>query len=118
MNHDALTGIEPLVPVKHAARVLGITPNTLWRMIRDGEISTVRVGMKRVMLEPAELLRYIETRRSPARRRGQAHRRRRKRSWPSGVARRDHAMMEPRPQHLTPSRELPRDPPTYYVSPH
>ena len=40
---------EVLLPVEEAARRLGISPRTLWRRIRKGEIRSVKVGRRRLI---------------------------------------------------------------------
>jgi len=40
---------EVLLPVEEAARRLGISPRTLWRKIRKGEIRSVKVGRRRLI---------------------------------------------------------------------
>jgi excisionase family DNA binding protein len=54
-----------LLDVKHAAALLGISPFTLWAYLRRGDIKAVRIG-RRVLLEEAELERFVAERRAKA----------------------------------------------------
>lgn len=54
----APASIEPLIDVKRTRELLGIGRTTLFRMIQQGDIGTVRVG-DRVLFEPDEIRRYI-----------------------------------------------------------
>ena len=41
---NVTVNVEDAFIQKEAAQVLGITPMTLWRWIRDGKISTIKFG--------------------------------------------------------------------------
>jgi excisionase family DNA binding protein len=50
--------------MKEAADRLNISTDTLRRIIRRGELATVRVGLRGVRIEEAELERYIRERKA------------------------------------------------------
>jgi excisionase family DNA binding protein len=52
-----------MLTLKEAADYLGISLTTLRRVINNGEIVTVRIGIRGVRIEESELQRYIEQRR-------------------------------------------------------
>ncbi|MBA2361424.1 MAG: helix-turn-helix domain-containing protein [Actinobacteria bacterium] len=54
---------EPLLSVTSAARVLGLSRATAWRLVWAGELPTVRIG-GRVLVEPETLRQFIADRRS------------------------------------------------------
>jgi excisionase family DNA binding protein len=51
-------GLRPVLSVDEAARVLGIERATLYRLLRAGELESVRVG-KRQKFRPEEIERYL-----------------------------------------------------------
>ena len=62
MSHTATEGYEalrPVLSVNEAARVLGIERATLYRLLRAGELESVRVG-KRQKFRPEDLEEYLE----------------------------------------------------------
>ena len=56
--------MESLKSVEDAAEVLSISPYTVRGLIRQGKLNPVRIG-RRVLLQPAELERFISDRQSP-----------------------------------------------------
>jgi excisionase family DNA binding protein len=57
------TVIEPLVSVRAVAEALAVAPKTVYRLVEDGELETVRVrGALR--FEPRVIRHYIERRRA------------------------------------------------------
>jgi excisionase family DNA binding protein len=56
-------GIEPLLTIAQAAKVLAVTPRTIYRLVEGGHLVATRVG-SRVRFEPVELRRYVEGGRS------------------------------------------------------
>lgn len=56
--------MQPLKSVAEAARLLGISPWTTRGYIRDGKLKAVRLG-RRVLVEEAELERFVALCRCP-----------------------------------------------------
>jgi len=54
----------PLVPLAEAARLLGVSPKTVRRLVECGELAVVRVGTRRVLFDPRDLQLYREARRT------------------------------------------------------
>jgi hypothetical protein len=52
-------GLEPLLGIDEAARIIGRTHWTLRRDIKAGKLGCVRIG-RRIMIEPSEIRRLIE----------------------------------------------------------
>lgn len=52
LDEDSLT-------VAEAARLLKVSPSTIWRWINQGQLPAYRVGQRRVRLNKAELARLI-----------------------------------------------------------
>jgi excisionase family DNA binding protein len=68
MSHFSTQGYEalrPVLSVNEAARVLGIERATLYRLLRAGELESVRVG-KRQKFRPEDIEAYLEQGREPA----------------------------------------------------
>ncbi len=61
-----IEGLEPLVSIAAACRVIGISDGTLYRLLREGELSPIRLA-GRTLFEPAELRRFVAARRVPLR---------------------------------------------------
>jgi excisionase family DNA binding protein len=64
MSHSATESyaplrIAPVLSVNEAARILGIERATLYRLLRSGELESVRVG-KRRKFRPEDLDAYLE----------------------------------------------------------
>lgn len=54
---------EPLAyNVQDAARMLGVTPNVVWRLIRSGGLTARRDGRKVVMITREDLVAYLASR--------------------------------------------------------
>ncbi len=51
--------MEALVPIEKAAELLGISPWTVRKYIRDRKLMAVHIG-RRVLVEQSELRRFIE----------------------------------------------------------
>jgi excisionase family DNA binding protein len=47
-----------------AAEYLGISRETLRRIVRRGELTPIRVSPRRVVFDPGELRRYVEERKA------------------------------------------------------
>lgn len=56
--------IEPLIPLERVANILNMSPKSLWRRIKAGQLPVVRDG-KITSVTPKDLKHYIATRRSP-----------------------------------------------------
>ena len=56
----------PLIDLKEASRLLGISIWSVRKLVRNGELTPVRLH-RRVVLEPAELERYVAACRQPRR---------------------------------------------------
>lgn len=50
----------PTVPVPQAANWLGISPGTVYRLIREGEFPAIRIGGKTVRVRSSDLLAMLE----------------------------------------------------------
>jgi len=65
MSHTATErygALRPVLSINEAARVLGIERATVYRLLRAGELESVRVG-KRQKFRPEDLDAYLERRR-------------------------------------------------------
>jgi excisionase family DNA binding protein len=56
----------PVLSVNEAAHVLGVERSTIYRLLRSGDLRSVRVG-KRQKFRPEDLVAYLEQRREPVR---------------------------------------------------
>jgi excisionase family DNA binding protein len=56
--------LEPLLSLDETAAILGITRQTLRRIIRRSELMVVSVGARRCLVEPDAVRAYIAARRS------------------------------------------------------
>jgi excisionase family DNA binding protein len=54
----------PLLTVRQAGVILGLSARSVWRIIRQGQLRTVCVGERSRRIHPADLARYVEERRS------------------------------------------------------
>ena len=52
--------IEALIPRREAARLLGVSQTTLWRMVRRRQLGAILVGERRLLFEPGELRSFIK----------------------------------------------------------
>jgi excisionase family DNA binding protein len=50
--------LEPLLTIAEAARVLAVTPRTIYRLVERGGLTPTRAG-SRLRFEPVELRRYV-----------------------------------------------------------
>jgi excisionase family DNA binding protein len=55
-----------LINVKEAAGLLGVSPFTVRAWLREGRLAHIRLG-RRVVLDPADLTRFVDAGRVPAR---------------------------------------------------
>ena len=55
-----------LINVKEAAGLLGVSPFTVRAWLREGRLAHIRLG-RRVVLDPADLARFVDAGRVPAR---------------------------------------------------
>lgn len=62
MQHDWLQTFEDgeVVSIEAAARLLHVSPVTVWRMVRQGKLPAVRVGRKAVRIRKADLAAVVE----------------------------------------------------------
>ena len=61
---------EESLTVAEAARVLKVSPSTIWRWINQGQLPAHRIGQRRVRLKKAELARLITRAREKQEERG------------------------------------------------
>jgi excisionase family DNA binding protein len=71
MSHFATEGYGarwplPVLSVNEAAHVLGVERSTIYRLLRSGDLQSVRVG-KRRKFRPEDLVAYLERGREPVR---------------------------------------------------
>ena len=64
-SREAMHGIEALVSLDEVARLLRISESGVYRLVRSGDLSRVKVG-KRTLFEPHEIRRFIASRRDAA----------------------------------------------------
>ncbi|MFZ2872978.1 MAG: helix-turn-helix domain-containing protein [Phycisphaerales bacterium] len=53
------TAMHPLLTYREAAKVLGVTPRTVWTLVQAGTLPAVRFG-RSVRIDQADLRRFIE----------------------------------------------------------
>ncbi|MFO0784702.1 MAG: helix-turn-helix domain-containing protein [Phycisphaerales bacterium] len=53
------TAIHPLLTYREAAKVLGVTPRTVWTLVHAGTLPAVRFG-RSVRIDPTDLTRFID----------------------------------------------------------
>jgi excisionase family DNA binding protein len=53
-----------LLSYKAAGKVLGCTERTIYEFVRRGELPSVRLGNRSVRVDPADLKRFIEGRKT------------------------------------------------------
>ena len=53
------TVIHPLLTYREAAKVLGVTPRTVWTLVQAGTLPAVRFG-RSVRIDPTDLRRFID----------------------------------------------------------
>jgi excisionase family DNA binding protein len=51
-------GLEPLLTITQAARLLAVNTRTIYRLVESGRLTATRVG-SRLRFEPVELRRYV-----------------------------------------------------------
>lgn len=51
--------MHPLLTYREAAKVLGVTPRTVWTLVQAGTLPAVRFG-RSVRIDQADLRRFIE----------------------------------------------------------
>ena len=51
--------VKPLLTYREAGKLLGVTERTIFRLVRDGEITNVKFG-RSVRIDPDDLRRFIE----------------------------------------------------------
>lgn len=61
--NDAHGQFQALFTVGQTAKLLGVGRRTVWRLIADGEIATIRIG-RRVLVRPEDLDAFIVAHRS------------------------------------------------------
>jgi excisionase family DNA binding protein len=54
-----------LLSLAEAADRLAISRRGLHRLLATGELSSIRVGLRRRVIDPAELARFVDTHREP-----------------------------------------------------
>jgi excisionase family DNA binding protein len=59
------SAIEPLLCIEEVARLLRISERGVCRLMRRGELSSLKVG-HRTLVEPREVRQFIENQRRPA----------------------------------------------------
>jgi excisionase family DNA binding protein len=62
----AETRMPKLLSFEEVADVLGISPRSAYRLVERGHLAAVRVGLKRLRVDAAELAAYIDRQRIPA----------------------------------------------------
>jgi excisionase family DNA binding protein len=62
---QAAHGIEPLVSLDEVVQLLRISESGVYRLVRSGELSRVKVG-NRTLFEPHEIRQFIASRREAA----------------------------------------------------
>lgn len=53
------TAAEPLLTYQQAAKILGVTPRTVWNLVDNGLLPAIRFG-RSVRIDPADLRSFIE----------------------------------------------------------
>jgi len=53
------TAMHPLLTYREAAKVLGVTPRTVWTLVQAGTLPAVRFG-RSVRIDPTDLRRFID----------------------------------------------------------
>jgi excisionase family DNA binding protein len=61
-NPSAVLSVEPLMSIDEVARVLRISPRGVYRLMRRGQLESLKVG-GRTLLEPDEVRRFIASQR-------------------------------------------------------
>ncbi|MCC6662050.1 MAG: helix-turn-helix domain-containing protein [Phycisphaerales bacterium] len=51
--------MHPLLTYREAAKVLGVTPRTVWTLVQAGTLPSVRFG-RSVRIDPTDLRRFID----------------------------------------------------------
>lgn len=54
--------LEPLLSIREAAALLGVSPQTAGRLVHAGELAAVRVGKRRLLVSPSSLREFIDRR--------------------------------------------------------
>lgn len=53
------TEIKYMLTVQEAARVLGVSVHTVYRLIDSGDLSAVKISQRKTMIKAEEIERYI-----------------------------------------------------------
>ena len=61
-NPSAVLSVEPLMSIHEVAQVLRISPRGVYRLMRRGQLESLKVG-GRTLLEPDEVRRFIASQR-------------------------------------------------------
>ena len=61
------SSVEDLLPIPRASQVLGLAERTMRGLITSGSLPCIRIG-RRVLIDPADLRRFIAERRSRSKR--------------------------------------------------
>lgn len=59
MTSIQYTETKYMLTVQEAARVLGVSVHTVYRLINSGELSTVKISQRRTVIKAEELEKYI-----------------------------------------------------------
>lgn len=54
MSRTSPPALKPLITIPEAADLLRVCQRTLWRLIKEGQIRTRRIG-RRVLIDPSDL---------------------------------------------------------------
>ena len=59
MTSFQYTETKYMLTVQEAARVLGVSVHTIYRLINSGELSAIKVGSRKTVIKAEEIERYI-----------------------------------------------------------
>lgn len=59
MTSFQYTEIKYMLTVKEAANILGVSVHTVYRLIESGELSAVKVSLRKTMIKAEEIERFI-----------------------------------------------------------
>lgn len=65
--HRVVEASERLMSIKQVAGLLGVSRRSVHRLIAGGQLATIRVTERRVMVAPSDYETYVRGRRVPAR---------------------------------------------------
>ncbi len=57
-----MSGMEPLLSLEEAAKLLGVSSRTVRRALEAGDLQPIRIG-RRILIEPAAIRAYIDRKR-------------------------------------------------------